>query len=255
MVYESFNELGTVLVYPQAGAKQKPIGSITGFEEPAGMAVDAAGNLYVADFGSATISVFHQGQTVPFDILTGANVPTDVAVDTSGDVYSNDGLSNTVTVWRAGSTVPTSTLTAAFTGNSDSIAVDKTGDVFLSEENGYEIDEFPAGSSTPVPIQTNQFYSDLAVDSSQNLVTIVNSQEIRVFAPPYTGHPISKRRFTNIYFGSIALNGSDSSLWRLDCCMKGIAQLTYPGLQFVERTRPFKSSEPFRITVYPAAPI
>ena len=63
----------------------------TGLNDPGGVAVDAAGTVYVADHdnnrvlklaaGSATQSV------LPF---TGLNGPTGVAVDTAGDLYVAD---------------------------------------------------------------------------------------------------------------------------------------------------------------------
>jgi serine/threonine protein kinase, bacterial len=63
----------------------------TGLKQPDGVAVDAAGNLYVADSGSDRVLKLATGANAPTVLpFTGLNEPGDVAVDTTGNVYLLD---------------------------------------------------------------------------------------------------------------------------------------------------------------------
>jgi hypothetical protein len=79
--------LGTnsVDIYSAAG---RSTGHITGFNSPEGLAVDSKGNLYVADTGNQTISVFAPGTTTPLRTLNDPGFfPVGVVTDASGNVY------------------------------------------------------------------------------------------------------------------------------------------------------------------------
>lgn len=72
----------------------RAIGS--GFKTPAGIAIDGAGNLYVADPGAGTVQEYPAGGGAPIGIGANLSVPTSVAVDAAGDVYIlNQGTGNT----------------------------------------------------------------------------------------------------------------------------------------------------------------
>lgn len=254
-VSEFFNS-EAVNIYLQSGKGQKPIGSITGFVEPSGLAVDANGDLYVGDIQANTISVFHQGQTTPYRTLTGATGVLGVAVDSQENVYAASTASPTVYVWAPGSTSPTSTLTASFEGGAGYVAVDAAGDVFV--DSGTIIDEFPAGSTTPVVLRNDQGGGNgaqgLALDSSQNLVAVSGSG-IDVYAPPYTGKATEKLKSKD-GIGPIALNGDDSDLWYTDPTKLFAVQLTYPTLKKVESTKKLGRGTSLEgIALYPAAPL
>ena len=75
----------SVYIYSAAGVRT---GSLTGFNEPAGLAVDGQGNLYVADEANQVVKGFAPGATTPFITLADAGFyPTSVAVDAAGNVY------------------------------------------------------------------------------------------------------------------------------------------------------------------------
>jgi hypothetical protein len=65
-----------------------PGGSITGLNGPSGLAVDAKGNLYVANENAQDLLVFAPGTTTPKLTLTDTgNFPSGVTVDAAGNVY------------------------------------------------------------------------------------------------------------------------------------------------------------------------
>jgi DNA-binding beta-propeller fold protein YncE len=64
---------------------------LTGLKEPAGLAVDSAGALYVADQGTNRVLKFASGAKSPTALpFTGLNYPGGVAVDAAGNVYVTD---------------------------------------------------------------------------------------------------------------------------------------------------------------------
>jgi serine/threonine protein kinase, bacterial len=63
----------------------------TGLNGPYGVAVDAAGNLYVADDGNNQVLKLPAGSGAPTVLpFTGLNYPNGVAVDTAGNLYVTD---------------------------------------------------------------------------------------------------------------------------------------------------------------------
>lgn len=97
-------------------------GSNTGLVNPAGVALDASGNIYVADAGNASIREFAKGATgnvAPLRVISGAatllQVPLDVRVDATGLIYVSDSGAQKIFVFAAGATgnvAPTITLPA-----------------------------------------------------------------------------------------------------------------------------------------------
>jgi hypothetical protein len=265
VVYASGYDTGDVYIYSQAGKNQTPIGTITGFGNPYGVAVDSSGNLYVADEVSETITVFHQGQGAPFETLTEPSPYynlASIALDSNNNVYALQG--NTVTIWAAGSTTPTSSLTAHFSGSSlnTAIAVDAAGDVYVGSNQNGELDEFPAGSTEPVVVRTNNNKNGwgppvaLSFDSQQRLIVVerigdFKKSSIDVYAPPYTGKPIAKGN-SKAYIYAATLNSDDSALWL--SANANATQVTYPGVKKVESTKTYGAG--FKgIAAYPAAPL
>ena len=116
----------TAIPTPQLDYDLTPLynitGTSTGLANPAGVAVDAAGNVYVADAGNASIREFAKGATgnvAPIRVISGAatllQVPLDVRVDASGMIYVSDAGAQKVFVFAAnatGNAAPTVTLPA-----------------------------------------------------------------------------------------------------------------------------------------------
>jgi len=133
-------------------------GSAARFELPEGMAVDSAGNIYVADTDASTIRKITPGGVVstfagsfakagPQNGTGGAarfNLPTDVAVDSSNNVYVAD--SNNCTIRKITPAAVVTTLaglaSAGHTNGTGSaarfdfpqgVAVDSTGKIYVAD--------------------------------------------------------------------------------------------------------------------------
>jgi serine/threonine-protein kinase len=63
----------------------------TGLENPAGVAVDAAGTVYITDVGNGRVLKLPAGALTPTELpFTGLKFPRGVAVDSAGTVYVAD---------------------------------------------------------------------------------------------------------------------------------------------------------------------
>jgi len=75
----------------------------TGLDDPIDAAVDAAGNLYVADWGNDQVVELAAGSATPVALpFTGLNVPAGVAVDSTGNLYVVDQGNNRLVKLPAG---------------------------------------------------------------------------------------------------------------------------------------------------------
>ena len=73
--------------------------------DPAGVAVDSAGDVYVADSHNDRVLKLAAGATTPAELpFTDLNEPKGVAVDSAGDVYVADRGNNKVLKLAAGAT-------------------------------------------------------------------------------------------------------------------------------------------------------
>lgn len=163
-----------------AGSNEQTVLPFTGLQSPGGVAVDTAGNVYVADnTRGATSDVVKMAagsneQTVlPFTGITSANA---VAVDGAGSVYVNDGPNNRVVKLAAGSTDQT---VLPLTGLEfpDALAVDATGDVYVIDGKNSQVVKFAGGSNDQTAIPTTVLYGprDVAVDGAGNVYVVDNS--------------------------------------------------------------------------------
>lgn len=193
-------------VYPAFANNPNPVGEIvTGLSAPTGVAVDAAGNVYVCNNAGKytqdknnvwTVTVYKRGQTAPFRTYSeGVWSPVDVAVAPDGTAYIAN-YSSAVTVYPPNSVHPSRTLVAPSGKAPVGIALDAAGDVFVSYVNpssGGVVYEYAPGQDTGSNLGI-VFAGDphgLAVDRAGNLVVAVSNAPgpgslIEVFAPGST---------------------------------------------------------------------
>ncbi len=122
---------------------------------PNGVAVDGAGNIYVADSGSKTIKewIAATGNVVPV-VSSGLVDPSGVAVDSSGNVYIADGAGGSIYELPAGSMLPAGsselvTLVSGL-GNAAGVAVDGAGDVFYTDSANNLVGKYNATAGAKI---------------------------------------------------------------------------------------------------------
>lgn len=100
-----------ILIYPESGGEQAPIGMITsGISNPWGLCVDRNGNLYVANQGdgtNGTVTVYPRGSISPsLTYSQGLSRPLYPIVDHKGDLFVGNGApqGGTIVEYLAGST-------------------------------------------------------------------------------------------------------------------------------------------------------
>jgi streptogramin lyase len=170
------------LVFPNNTATQNLGG---GFSSPLGGAVDASGNVYVADYGNNAVKEIPVGCASASCVKTlggGFNGPRSVAVDGSGNVYVSDNGNDAVKEMTPGctSSACVTTLGGGFNGPRG-VAVDASGNVYVSDYstagNG-AVKEIPASctaSSCVITLNAAVSYPEgVAVDASGN-VFVANS--------------------------------------------------------------------------------
>lgn len=151
----SLTLLGLTATATPANA-QAPSSTITGVTSPQGLALNAAGDLYVAESRGTTVSVVEQGNSTPTPSLaiTGLSRPRGVTFDIAGLLYVADTGTNSVKVFDVGTSrsVPVRTLTGVSTPFG--VAVNSDGTVFATSGLDTTVMVYDVGTTTPNPAKT-----------------------------------------------------------------------------------------------------
>ena len=200
-----------ILYFPagSASASGKSIGS--GLSDPTGVAVDGAGDIYIADYNSSKkLGTVYEIPWVPNTSKAGGAYGTQIAlstkamglgsnlnlaVDGTGDVYVADPdnarvvkipspaqASLVVNPEVAGDTITTTTVTvgSGFTAPS-AVAVDSSGDVFVADTTAtgtslIEISAFPFNAQTTITDSLPATVTGLAVDTSGSVIAALSGE-------------------------------------------------------------------------------
>ena len=143
---------------------QTTVGS--GLSNPQGVAVDGAGDVFIADTGNNRVVEVPAGggaqTTVP---AIGLNDPPGVGVDGAGDVFIADPNNNQVVEVPAGGGAQTTVGSGLY--YPFGVAVDGAGDVFIADPNNNRVVEVPAGGGAQTTVGTGLSYPEgVAVDGA-----------------------------------------------------------------------------------------
>jgi len=221
------------------------------FNAPQGVAVDGAGNVYVADTNNSTVRMVTAngtvttmagvaGQTAGTDGASGVarfDGPYAVAADSGGNVYVADFFNATIRKITAAGTVSTLAGLVQQVGFTDAagaaarfnqpygLAVDSVGNVFVSDTYNRAVRKISAGGVVTTvngPECRFLYPQGIAVDASDNLyVADGDNQAINVGAivtAPASGAPVASVSVTTGQGATFAIGAAGSTTtyqWQL----------------------------------------
>src|SRR5580704_7230022 len=171
-----------------------------GFSSPEGVAIDANGNIFVADNGhNAVKEILAAGGYTTINTLgSGFSSPFGVAIDASGNVFVADTGNNAVKEsLAAGGYITVNTLGSGFLSPTG-MAVDASGNVFVADNGNNAVKEIlAAGGYTTVNTLGSGFIQPdgVAVDTNGNL-----------FVADSGNNAVKQIMIHGVNFGAAAIN-------------------------------------------------
>lgn len=163
---------GLPLTVTQAGstyvATAGPLTALvsSGLEDPHGVAVDTAGNVYIADTMNTVIKEWIMASnTVTTVVSSGVSNPDGVVVDSASNIYIADTHDNAIKKWS----VSTSSLTALVSAEQypAQVALDATSNVYFTDNLG--VYEWMPANSNLTRLVGDSLAEGVAVDRSGNV--------------------------------------------------------------------------------------
>jgi DNA-binding beta-propeller fold protein YncE len=188
---------GLTFAVTQAGSAYSqvlPVSSlVSGLNQPEGVAVDASGNVYIADTANNAVKEWNVAtQAVSVLVGTGLNAPASVAVDTHGNVYIADTGNKMVKEWVA-ATQTVTVLVPSGLASPRGVAVDTMGDVFIADSVSNAILEWSAitqqvttvvnsGLNGPSAVALDRFGNVYIADTGNNAIKEWSASNAQVTA-------------------------------------------------------------------------
>ena len=141
----------------------------SGFNSPQGVAIDASGNIFVADSSNNAVEEItaSSGYSTVVRLGGGFNSPQGVAVDASGNVFVADTGNNAVEeIVAAGGYTQIIPLGSGFSAPTG-VAVDRSGNVFVADQGNNAVKEIVAADNSVISLGSG--FSNpqgIAVDAS-----------------------------------------------------------------------------------------
>ena len=179
---------GQTVTIMQAGSTYVPVAVTntlvaSGLSGPRGVAVDSAGNVYIADTGNNAIKLWTAANNnVTTLVSSGLSGPRGVAVDGAGNVYIADTGNSAIKKWTViGSTL--TTLVSSGLSSPSGVAVDGLGNVYIADTTNNAIKVWTVANgniTTLVSTGLSSPYS-VAVDNAGNVyIADTSSNTIKV---------------------------------------------------------------------------
>jgi sugar lactone lactonase YvrE len=159
----------------------------SGLQKPNGVAVDGAGDVFIADTGNDRVVELPANGGAQTTVVSGLNYPYGVAVDGAGDLFVTDTFNNQVVEVPGGGGAQTtvgSGLNTPF-----GVTVDTAGDVFISDTGNNRVVEVPVSGGAQFTVGTGlNMPHNVAVDGAGD-VFIADFYNNRVVEVPANGGP------------------------------------------------------------------
>jgi DNA-binding beta-propeller fold protein YncE len=159
----------------------------SGLSNPYGVAVDGAGNVYIADMSHSAIKEWTPANnSVTTLVFSGLKFPYGVTVDGAGNVYIADTSHNAIKEWTPANNNVT-TLVSSGLSNPYGVAVDGAGNVYITDSFHNAIKEWtPANNNVTTLVSSGlTFPAGVAVDGAGNLY-IADTGNSAIKELPYT---------------------------------------------------------------------
>jgi len=201
----------------------------SGFNAPEGVAVDASGNVFVADtYNNAVKKILAAGGYTTVDPLGGSfNLPNSIAIDTSGNLWVIDIQNGVREILAPGYT--TVNPIGVGTNHAQGIAVDASGNLFVADTGNHRVIEIPAAGGYATVNTLGSGFSQptgVAVDGNGN-VFVVDYLTSKVYEILKAGGYTTVNTLADLTnCNGIAV---DASVNVYVACPFGIAKLLAPG--------------------------
>lgn len=233
---------GQTLTVTQAGKNYiaaNPVITLTNeLNQPTDVAVDVAGNVYIADEVNSAIYMWNAStQQVATLVSSGLNQPQGVTVDLAGNVYIADTFNNAIKVLYA-STSQIDTLVSSGLCLPTGVAVDSAGNVYFADTGNNAIKKWNAstrqvsplissGLSTPVGVAVDVAGNIYIADEGNNAIRKWNAstQQLSNLASS-GGNEIAVDAAGNVYFN----DSSNSAIKEWNASTKQVTSLVSSGL-------------------------
>lgn len=240
------------------------LGQITdGITGPNAMAVDAAGDLFVSNVDSQTVTVYPPGSTSPSRTYTrGFNKrltnPLTVALGRDGTMYlvnyTHVGMRSEILIYPPDQLKPSTRI--QLNGGADGLAVDPSNNIYVSvnTNRGGRVLKFSPGSKTGQDLGISVgFAGGIALDKNLDLLVCDQTAPAIDVFPPGATQPsnVLKAPFINPY--GLAFGTFFQRLYVADSAGDTVYIFSYPDGALIGHIH--RSHTAFGIAVSPAAPI
>jgi streptogramin lyase len=142
--------------------------SVSGLADPIQVAVDAAHNIFITDYGNNAIRELSPTSGLSTLVSSGLSLPAGVAVDQGGDIYIVNLSNNALRDW----VIPVAglaTLNTTALSQPSGLALDALGNVFISNNSSIKEYNVATGLVTTVPINGLRVPGSVATDVAGNV--------------------------------------------------------------------------------------